>query len=83
MLNKKDGWILLLFLAIGIVIGGFIGYYVAEIPILSWLNFGKPFSFKNNFDIVVMQLDFNLGFRLNIASIIGILLAILAFKRLK
>lgn len=83
MLNRKDGWILVLFIAMGIVIGGFIGYYVATVPALAWLNFGKPFNFENSFDIVVMQLEFNLEFRVNIASIIGILLAILAYKKLK
>lgn len=83
LMNKKSGWIFVLFLIIGIVIGGFLGTYFAESLYLSWLNYGQDFSFSPQFNLSIIQFDMSLIISINIASIIGILVAIFAYRRMK
>ena len=40
----KNGWLLLLFILIGIVFGGLISEMTAKVPGLSWLSYGKSLS---------------------------------------
>ncbi|WP_105617985.1 DUF4321 domain-containing protein [Vallitalea okinawensis] len=82
-MNKKSGWIFVLFLFIGIVIGGFLGTYFAESPILSWLNYGQVFTLSPEFNFSIIEFDMNLKISINLASIIGILLAIFAYRKMK
>ena len=66
----------------GIVLGGFIGEMAAGISGLSWLNFGQSFGLNDpmvlNFGILV--LTFGLSIRITMASIIGVIIAILVYR---
>ena len=64
---NKSKWTLLLVLLSGIVLGGFIGYLCRDISWLSWLNYGQTFG---------------LVISINIASIIGVVIGILIYKKL-
>lgn len=65
----------------GIVLGGFIGEMTSGIAGLSWLNFGQSFGLNDpmvlNFGILVIT--FGLSIRITMASIIGVILAIIAY----
>ena len=80
-MRSKNSWALLLMLLSGIVLGGFIGEMTAKIPGLTWLNFGQSFGLKDpmvlNFGILVIT--FGLSIRITMASIIGVIIAILTF----
>ncbi len=80
-MKSKNSWALLLMLLSGIVLGGFIGEMTAGIPGLSWLNFGQSFGLKEplilNFGILVIT--FGLSIRITMASIIGVVVAILTY----
>lgn len=82
MSREKNFWILLLFLLTGIVLGGFIGSLASGTPWLSWLNFGETFGLteplKLNFGILVIT--FGLTIRITMASIIGVVLAIIVYR---
>lgn len=81
-MRSKNSWSLLLLLLSGIVLGGFIGEMTAGVPGLSWLNFGESFGLNDplilNFGILV--LTFGLTIRITMASIIGVVLAILIYR---
>ncbi len=78
----KNAWALFLLLLAGIVLGGFIGNLVAGIPGFGWLNYGQSFGLTSPvvFDIGIMVITFGLSIHISIASIIGVLIAILVYR---
>ena len=78
MRGAKNGWTLLLLVLAGVVLGGFIGSLAANVSGLSWLNYGQAFGLENPLGLVV--LTFGLTIKITIASIIGIVLAILIYR---
>lgn len=78
----KNAWALFLLLLAGIVLGGFIGTLTAGVPFLGWLNYGQSFGLTSPvvLDLGVLVLTFGLTIRITIASIIGVLLAILIYR---
>lgn len=82
MSRGKNFWILLLLLLTGIVLGGFIGNMAAGISWLSWLNFGETFGLTEPFrlDFGILVITFGLTIRITMASIIGVILAILTYR---
>lgn len=81
---NKSKWILLLVLLSGIVLGGFIGYLCRDISWLSWLNYGQTFGLSEPvvLDLGIMLITFGLVISINIASIIGVVIGILIYKKL-
>ncbi len=80
----KNNWALFLLLLAGIVLGGFIGNLAAGVSGLSWLNYGQSFGLTNPivFDIGILVITFGLSIRITIASIIGVLIAIIIYRLL-
>lgn len=78
-------WLFLIFLFSGIIIGGLLGDFAASVPYLEWLGYGKSFGLTEPvvLDICVLKLTFSIMFELNVASIIGILLAIFFYRKIK
>ena len=78
----KNKWALFLLVLSGIVIGGFIGDLTAGVSGLSWLGYGQTFGLTSPiiFDIGIMVITFGLSIKITIASIIGVLLAILIYR---
>lgn len=78
-------WLFLIFLFSGIIIGGLIGDYAKNVPYLEWLGYGKTFGLTEPLllDISVLKLSFGIVFELNVASVIGILTAVLVYRKMK
>ena len=78
----KNYWALFLLLLAGIVLGGFIGNLASGVSGLSWLNYGQSFGLTNPivFDIGILVITFGLTIRITIASIIGVLIAIIIYR---
>lgn len=78
----KNGWLLLLFILIGIVLGGLIGEVTADISSLNWLSYGNSFGLTSPLvlDLGVLVVTFALQIKITIASIIGVVLAILIYR---
>lgn len=76
--RSKNNWALLLLMLAGIVIGGFIG----DLTNISWLNYGKTFGFTSPMvlDLGVLVITFALTIRITIASILGVIIAILVYR---
>lgn len=81
---NKGKFTLLLILLSGIVLGGFIGYLCRDVAFLSWLNFGQTFGLSSPvvLDLGIMVVTFGLTVSINIASILGIVLGIIIYKKL-
>lgn len=80
----KNKWALFLLILSGIVLGGFIGYLTQDISFLSWLNYGQEFGLNKPvvLNLGIMTLTFGLQMKISIASILGVVLSILIFKKI-
>ena len=81
----KNGWLLLLFIMIGIVIGGLISEVTAGVSGLSWLSYGNTFGINSNgnplvLDLGILVITFALQIKITVASIIGVIAAIVIYR---
>lgn len=81
--REKNIWIFIIFLLAGIVIGGLIGELAGKIDFLWWLGYGQEFGLTEPLvlDLQVISLTFALQFKINIASIIGVAIAIFVYRK--
>lgn len=83
-MRHKNFWVLLLLLLSGIVLGSFIGNLTQNIAGLSWLSFGQSFGLDSPLiiNLGVIVFTFGLTIRITMASIIGVVLALLVYRML-
>ena len=81
--KDKNIWILLIFILSGLVIGGLLGEIAKQVDGLWWLSYGESFGLSTpvNLDLSVISITFALMFKINIASIIGMALAIFVYRK--
>ena len=81
--RDKNVWILLLFILSGLVIGGLLGDLAGKVDFLWWLSYGQSFGLSTplEIDLSVVQISFGLMVKINIASIIGVIIAILVYRK--
>ena len=84
MKKSRSTTALLILLLCGVVLGGFIGTRASGIGALSWLDYGQTFGLTNPLmlDLGVMSITFGLTIRISIASILGVVIAILIYRLL-
>ncbi|WFR54760.1 DUF4321 domain-containing protein [Anaerocolumna sp. AGMB13025] len=87
--SGKNSWALFLLILAGVVVGGFIGYLAKDVSALTWLNYGQEFGIggTNNSGIIrlnlgIMIISFGLSIKITIAGIIGVILAIIIYRKL-
>ena len=82
--KEKNFWILLIFLLSGLVIGGLLGELANKVDWLWWLSYGKSFGLSTpvTLDLSVLKITFSCMIKINIASIIGIILAVIWYKKI-
>ncbi len=78
----KNNWGLFLLVLAGVVLGGFIGNLASGVSGLSWLNYGQSFGLADPIvlDLGILVLTFGLSIKITIASLIGVLIAILIYR---
>lgn len=81
--REKNSLVLIIFILCGVVIGGLLGELASGVSWLSWLAYGKSFGFSTPFtlDLGVLQLTLGLMIKINIASIIGIIISIFVYRK--
>lgn len=81
--RDKSIWILLIFILSGLVLGGLLGEIASKVDFLWWLAYGESFGLSEplQLDLSVIKIGFSLMFRINIASIIGMALAIFIYRK--
>jgi len=80
--GEKNIIVLLLFVLCGIVVGGLIGELTKNTG-LSWLSYGQSFGLESPLvlDLSIFKITFGLMIDINLASIIGMLLALLIYRK--
>ncbi len=88
-INAKNTGVLLIVLLAGVVLGGFLGYLAKDVPYLTWLNYGQRFGIGSTgengvvqLNLGVMVISFGLSIKITIGGIIGIILAIIIYRKL-
>ena len=81
--KNKGTWVAILFILAGLVIGGLLGDLAGSVDWLWWLSFGKEFGLQNPIvlDLSVITITFGLMIKINIASIIGVIIALLIYRK--
>ena len=82
--KEKNIWILMVFLLSGLVIGGLLGEFASKVDWLWWLSYGESFGLANpiELDLNVITIAFGLMFKINIASIVGMAIAIFIYRKI-
>lgn len=82
--KEKNIWILMVFLLSGLVIGGLLGEVASKVDWLWWLSYGESFGLATpiELDLNVITIAFGLMFKINIASIIGMAMAIFIYRKI-
>jgi len=82
--KEKSIWILLIFILSGLVVGGLLGEIAGKVEFLSWMGYGESFGLTSplELDLSIIKITFALAFKINIASIIGLVLAVFIYKKI-
>ena len=80
--REQNIWILIIFILAGLVIGGLLGELAKSVDWLWWLGFGQEFGLESPIvlNLSIVTLTFGLMFKINIASIIGMAIAIFIYR---
>ncbi len=83
-MKEKNIWILLVFILSGLVVGGLLGELAGKIDFLWWLGYGESFGLTSplELDLNIIKITFALAFKINISSIIGLVLAVFIYKKI-
>ena len=67
----------------GIILGGYLGELALSVPALSFLAYGKSLGLTApiKLDLSIIELTFGFMMNLNIASIIGLVIALIIVKK--
>lgn len=81
--RDKNIWILIVFILAGLVIGGLLGELASKVDFLWWLSYGQSFGLTEPvaLDLNIIKLTFGFQLRINIASIIGMAIAIFIYRK--
>lgn len=83
-MKEKNIWILMIFILSGLVVGGLLGDLAGRVDFLWWLGYGESFGLTSplELDLSIIKITFALAFKINISSIIGLVLAIFIYKKI-
>lgn len=78
----KSGWILIVLLLAGLVVGGLLGQLATKVDFLWWMGYSQTFGLTTPLylNLSVIQLTFGVTFEISVASIIGMLIGICIYK---
>ena len=81
--KDKNIWILVIFILSGLVVGGLLGELAAKVNWLWWLSYSETFGLSDPvvLDLSVVKITFALMFKVSVASIVGMLLAIFVYRK--
>ncbi len=82
--KENKFWMLLIFLLSGLVIGGLLGKLLSGISGVWWLSYEQQFGLENPIvlDLNIFKLTLGFIFKINIASVIGLLISLLIYKKI-
>ncbi len=77
--------VLLLCMLSGLTIGYFLGSLCEGVPFLKWLTYSGSFGLDNpvQVDLGVIALSLQIRFKFTLTSILGMLMGVLVYKKIK
>lgn len=84
MTSKKGFWVFLVFMLSGLVLGGLLGELANKVSWLWWLSYGQEFGLSDpvTLDLNVLKISFGFMIKINISSIIGMIIAIFCYSKI-
>lgn len=79
---RKNGWILFVFIMIGLLAGALVAKWLKEVPGLSFLTNTMEVSWSPQADLAVISYDLTLEINITLLSIIGAIAAIWLYRRM-
>ncbi len=81
-LRARNPWVLLVLLLTGAVIGGFLGQYLSQY--FPFLQYNYPIGIREPFflDLGFLSIIFGFVVNINVAGMIGLIVAVLVFFRI-
>ncbi|GGG20387.1 DUF4321 domain-containing protein [Paenibacillus abyssi] len=79
---KKNAWILLLFIVLGLVGGALVSRWLQTVPGLSFLTQTADLNWSPSADLLVFSYDLSLGIEISLLSIIGAAIAIWLYRKM-
>ncbi len=82
-MKGKGTWVCIIFILAGLVIGGLIGELTSGVNFLWWLSYGQEFGLSEplKLDLGVITLQFAIMFKINIASILGVIISMFIYRK--
>ena len=82
--REKNIWILIVFILAGLVLGGLLGELAKNVSWLWWLGYSQEFGLSNpiELNLSIISITFGLMFKINVASIIGMAIAIFVYRKI-
>ncbi|MFC5650079.1 DUF4321 domain-containing protein [Paenibacillus solisilvae] len=79
---KKNFWMLLLFIVIGLLTGALVSRWLAPVSGLSFLTKTSEVTWKPSADLLVFSYNITLRIDLSLLSMIGVILAIWIYRKM-
>ena len=82
-MKGKGTWVCIIFILAGLVIGGLIGELTSGVNFLWWLSYGQEFGLSEplKLDLGVITIQFAIMFKINIASILGVIISMFIYRK--
>jgi hypothetical protein len=79
---KKNGWILLLFLIMGMLAGALVAVWLKNVPGLTFLTRAIKVNWSPAADLSVISYSLNLHVNFSLLSVIGAIVAIWLYRKM-
>jgi hypothetical protein len=79
---KKNGWILLLFIFLGMLAGALVARWLKEVPGLTFLTRAIPLNWSPAADLSVISYNLHLNVNFSLLSLIGAIVAIWLYRKM-
>lgn len=79
---KKNGWVLLLLIVLGLLAGALVARWLEPVQGISFLTKPLEAAWSPALDLYVLSLDLSVTLKISLMSIIGAIVAILAYRRM-
>jgi len=79
---KKNFWMLLLFILLGLLTGALVAHWLQSVPGLAFLTNTSDIVWKPAADLLVVSYDLSIRIELSLLSIVGLILAIWLYRKM-
>lgn len=79
---KKNGWILLIFIVLGLLAGALVARWLAPVPGLSFLTKPIEASWSPAMDLYVLDFNLSINLQFSLFSLIGAIIAIWLYRKM-